>query len=114
MFRSVRESVRERDTSLSLVAPEREWLVQLFEAMTPWDGLERAHLSTALEWVQSDAPIYRSRPPDVPPMHLVSYFVALDDDRRELLLVAHRKAGLWLPSGGHVEQDEDPLGDRCA
>ncbi|MFJ6121483.1 NUDIX domain-containing protein [Streptomyces sp. NPDC092129] len=26
----------------------------------------------------------------------------------ELLLVAHRKAGLWLPSGGHVEPIEDP------
>jgi 8-oxo-dGTP pyrophosphatase MutT (NUDIX family) len=25
-----------------------------------------------------------------------------------LLLVAHRKAGLWLPPGGHVEPGEDP------
>ena len=48
------------------------------------------------------------RKPDVPPMHLVSYFVALDEARGELLLVAHRKAGLWLPSGGHVEPMEDP------
>ncbi|WSB31281.1 NUDIX domain-containing protein [Streptomyces sp. NBC_01788] len=41
-------------------------------------------------------------------MHLVSYFVVLDDTRERLLLVAHRKAGLWLPSGGHVEPGEDP------
>jgi 8-oxo-dGTP pyrophosphatase MutT (NUDIX family) len=41
-------------------------------------------------------------------MHLVSYFVVLDDERGELLLVAHRKAGLWLPTGGHVEPSEDP------
>lgn len=41
-------------------------------------------------------------------MHLVSYFVVLDETRRELLLVAHRKAGLWLPTGGHVEPMEDP------
>ncbi len=41
-------------------------------------------------------------------MHLVSYFVVLDETRKELLLVAHRKAGLWLPSGGHVEPQEDP------
>jgi 8-oxo-dGTP diphosphatase len=27
---------------------------------------------------------------------------------RKLLLVDHRLAGLWLPSGGHVEPDEDP------
>ncbi|MFD4613526.1 NUDIX hydrolase [Streptomyces sp. NPDC058451] len=41
-------------------------------------------------------------------MHLVSYFVVLDDTRGQLLLVAHRKAGLWLPAGGHVEPGEDP------
>ncbi|MHA6765544.1 NUDIX domain-containing protein [Streptacidiphilus sp. PAMC 29251] len=41
-------------------------------------------------------------------MHLVSYFVVVDAARAELLLVAHRKAGLWLPSGGHVEPGEDP------
>jgi hypothetical protein len=46
--------------------------------------------------------------PDVPTMHLVSYLVALDEARGELLLVAHRTAGLWLPSGGHVEPMEDP------
>ena len=44
----------------------------------------------------------------MPPVHLVSYFVVLDEKRGELLLVAHRKAGLWLPSGGHVEPMEDP------
>nr|WP_269091241.1 NUDIX hydrolase [Actinopolymorpha cephalotaxi] len=39
---------------------------------------------------------------------MVSYFVVVDETRLELLLVAHRKAGLWLPSGGHVEPGEDP------
>lgn len=52
--------------------------------------------------------LHRVRKPDVPPVHLVSYFVVLDERRGELLLVAHRKAGLWLPSGGHVEPMEDP------
>ncbi|WSN72117.1 NUDIX domain-containing protein [Streptomyces sp. NBC_01361] len=41
-------------------------------------------------------------------MHLVSYFVVLDESCGQLLLVAHRKAGLWLPAGGHVEPGEDP------
>jgi 8-oxo-dGTP pyrophosphatase MutT (NUDIX family) len=48
------------------------------------------------------------RKPDVPEMHLVSYFVVLEETRGQLLLVAHRKAGLWLPAGGHVEPGEDP------
>jgi 8-oxo-dGTP pyrophosphatase MutT (NUDIX family) len=39
-------------------------------------------------------------------MHLVSYFVLVDADR--LLLVDHKNAQLWLPSGGHVEPNEHP------
>ena len=46
--------------------------------------------------------------PDVPPKHLVSYFALVDEARGKMLLVDHKLAGLWLPSGGHVEPDEDP------
>lgn len=74
----------------------------------PWDAEEDVHLATASEWVRSGAPLYRQRKPDVPNMHLVSYFVLLDEVHHRLLLVAHRSAGLWLPSGGHVEPNEDP------
>jgi 8-oxo-dGTP diphosphatase len=38
----------------------------------------------------------------------VSYFALVDEQRGKLLLVDHKLAGLWLPSGGHVEPDEDP------
>ena len=41
-------------------------------------------------------------------MHLVSYFALVDEHRGKLLLVDHKLAGLWLPSGGHVEPDEHP------
>jgi 8-oxo-dGTP pyrophosphatase MutT (NUDIX family) len=83
-------------------------LLELVAAIEPWDDLERTHLKTATQWIASGAPIYRLRKPDVPAMHLVSYFVVLDKARGQLLLVAHRKAGLWLPAGGHVEPGEDP------
>ena len=46
--------------------------------------------------------------PDTPPKHLVVYFVPVDLGRRRLLLGDHRKSGLWLPPGGHVEDGEDP------
>lgn len=88
--------------------PLRTRLTELLEEIDPWDEQERAHLATAAKWIASGAPLYRTQKPDVPTMHLVSYFVALDEARGELLLVAHRKAGLWLPSGGHVEPMEDP------
>jgi 8-oxo-dGTP pyrophosphatase MutT (NUDIX family) len=86
----------------------RAQLTDLLNGVRPWDDQERAHLATAVEWVGAGAPLYRTRKPDVPSPHLVSYFVVLDETRGQLLLVAHRKAGLWLPSGGHVEQLEDP------
>ncbi|MFE7313960.1 NUDIX hydrolase [Streptomyces sp. NPDC057555] len=86
----------------------RARLLELVGTIDPWDDLERIHLKTATQWIASGAPVYRVRKPDVPAMHLVSYFVVLDDTRDQLLLVAHRKAGLWLPAGGHVEAGEDP------
>ncbi|WP_035840223.1 NUDIX domain-containing protein [Kitasatospora azatica] len=85
----------------------RAHLHEVVGAIEPWDDLERAHLKTATDWIASGAPLHRVRKPDVPAMHLVSYFAVLDDTRG-LLLVAHRKAGLWLPAGGHVEPGEDP------
>jgi 8-oxo-dGTP pyrophosphatase MutT (NUDIX family) len=88
--------------------PFRVRLAELLEAVEPWDDLERSHLETAAEWIASGAPLCRTRKPDVPPMHLVAYFVVLDERRGRMLLVAHRKAGLWLPTGGHVEPGEHP------
>lgn len=86
----------------------RAHLLNAIGTIEPWDSLEGTHLNTTRQWISSGAPLHRVRKPDVPPMHLVSYFVVLDDTSDRLLLVAHRKAGLWLPTGGHVEPDEDP------
>ena len=44
--------------------------------------------------------------PDTPDKHLVSYFPLIDGDY--ILLVDHINAGLWLPTGGHVEPNEHP------
>lgn len=75
-------------------------------AIVPLDRLEEEHLADALAWVASGVPLCRIEKPATPPKHLVSYFVVLDED--ELLLVDHKNAGLWLPSGGHVEPGEHP------
>jgi len=47
--------------------------------------------------------------PATPPQHLVSYVVLTDPSRDRVLLVDHVNARLWLPPGGHVEPDEDPV-----
>ncbi|HTE42720.1 MAG TPA: NUDIX hydrolase, partial [Steroidobacteraceae bacterium] len=57
-------------------------------------------------WIDSGAQLCRLEKPATPPMHLVSYFALVDADK--VLLVDHKNAQLWLPSGGHVEPGEHP------
>jgi 8-oxo-dGTP diphosphatase len=77
-------------------------------AIKPLDATEADHRADALAWVRSQAPIWRTAKPATPPKHLVAYFVLVDADARSCLLVDHRLAELWLPTGGHVEPGEDP------
>ncbi len=74
----------------------------------PFDEVEQGHIADSLQWIESGAPLFRIESPDKPPKHLVSYFVLIDPDHRSILLGDHIKAQLWLPSGGHVMQGEDP------
>ena len=80
----------------------------LVEQIEPHDRLEGEHRDQVLAWLDRTDDIYRRRAPDVPEQHLVSYFAVLDQQDQALLLVDHRKAGLWLPPGGHVETGEHP------
>src|SRR5580700_10463024 len=88
--------------------PMRDKIAEIVAAIDPLDELEREHRDSTIEWIRSGAPIFRTMKQDVPPIHLVSYFALVDDRRGKVLLVDHKLAGLWLPSGGHVEPDEDP------
>lgn len=74
----------------------------------PFDFLEKEHIEDSLLWIKSDAPIFRVKKPDIPNKHLVCYFVLFDKDFQKILLVDHIKAGLWIPSGGHVDENEHP------
>jgi 8-oxo-dGTP diphosphatase len=76
------------------------------ESITPFDEIESTHLAEALAWVDSDVQLCRIAKPATPPMHLVSYFAVVDEDH--ILLVDHKNAKLWLPTGGHVEPNEHP------
>ncbi|HSX42769.1 MAG TPA: NUDIX domain-containing protein [Candidatus Saccharimonadales bacterium] len=77
-------------------------------SIIPYDTLEQEHLQDTAKWLRSGQNPFRLRKPDVPPKHLVSYFVLVDPGHRSILLVDHIKAQLWLPSGGHVELNELP------
>src|SRR3954469_7597056 len=86
----------------------RTKIADIVQSIQPYDALERAHLAATIAWIETGAPLCRIAKPAIPPQHLVSYFVLIDPATDHLLLVDHKKAGLWLPSGGHVEPDEHP------
>lgn len=75
-------------------------------SIQPFDEQEEIHRVDALAWIDSGAPLFRTAKPATPPKHLVSYFAVVDGAK--ILLVDHKGAQLWLPSGGHVEPGEHP------
>jgi 8-oxo-dGTP diphosphatase len=79
------------------------------KSIVPLDDTEAKHQKDVLRWLDSTTDVFRRVPPRTPPKHLVSYFVLRDPVDGSVLLVDHRKAGLWLPTGGHVDPGEDPL-----
>ncbi|WP_222106425.1 NUDIX hydrolase [Catellatospora sichuanensis] len=87
---------------------DRDALIELLDTLEPWDDKEADHLAFSRNWIASGAQLCRTEPPDNPAVHLVSYVAPFDQDSGRLLLAAHRKSGLWLPPGGHVEPGETP------
>lgn len=84
----------------------RESIRAEIESIVPFDEKERVTKAEVLDWVDSGDELCRIEKPDNPPRHLVSYFALVDGEY--LLLVDHKNAELWLPTGGHVEPGEHP------
>lgn len=81
-------------------------IAALVRDLEPFDELETEYRADALGWLHSTVDVFRRVPPKTPSKHLVAYFVLQDPADGSVLLVEHRKAGLWLPTG--VEVGEDP------
>jgi 8-oxo-dGTP diphosphatase len=88
--------------------PLHEEIRGLVAQVVPVDAVEEEHRRQALAWLDSTGDIFRRIKPRTPAPHLVSYFLLIDHQQGTVLLVDHRKAGLWLPTGGHVEPGEHP------
>lgn len=86
----------------------RKEIIEEISSIIPFDTTEKEHLDYVNTWIASGAEIFRIAKPDKPDTHLVSYFIVFDPCANEFLLVDHKKAGLWLPPGGHVELNEHP------
>lgn len=74
----------------------------------PMDALGEAHRAATLAWLASTDDVFRRVKPGIPSPHLVCYCLLVDRAAGAVLLCDHRLAGLWLPTGGHVEPGEDP------
>ncbi len=84
----------------------RKAILEEIKSIQALDSLESDHIKDAQLWVNSGAELCRIKKPAIPNKHLVSYFVVADGEY--ILLVDHKKAELWLPSGGHVAPNESP------
>ena len=84
----------------------RQQIRHELSSIAPFDALERDDISNCLAWVDSGVALCRVAKPATPPIHLVAYFAVVDDGH--VLLVDHRNAQLWLPTGGHVDPGEHP------
>lgn len=83
-------------------------IVDLVSNISPFDDIELKHMQETISWINSGDNIFRLLKPNVPEKHLVSYFCLFDPENFEILLVDHKNANLWLPTGGHVEFNEHP------
>lgn len=86
----------------------RNEIKNLVGSIKPFDLLESKHARETIEWIESGEEIFRIEKPNIPNKHLVSYFCLYDKSAKKMLLVEHKKAQLWLPTGGHVEPGEHP------
>lgn len=88
--------------------PATAAVAALIAGITPYDELEQRHAAAVSAWLDSTDDIFRRTKPATPSPHLVSYVVLTDPDARAIYLGRHRKAGLHLPMGGHVDPGEHP------
>jgi 8-oxo-dGTP diphosphatase len=84
-------------------------IATLVRDIPPLDELGEAHRAETLAWLASTDDVFRRVKPRTPSPHLVCYCLLVDRVAGEVLLGDHRLAGLWLPTGGHVEPGEDPV-----
>ena len=86
----------------------RKKISELINSVEPYDNVEQKHKADAVDWIKSGVEIFRIEKHAKPEKHLVSYSILVDQDRNKLLLLDHKKSGLLLPSGGHIEKNEMP------
>ncbi len=73
---------------------------------TPADSAEAGFAARMLELSQSETACERSR---FEPGHFTASAFVLSPDRRDVVLIHHKKLGIWVQPGGHVESTDADL-----
>lgn len=88
----------------------RDYYIDCLKDIQPYDDAERAVIASSVAWVEGGGPLYRRHKVGTPEneRHFVCYFPLLDMSNKSIFLGLHKKAQLWLPPGGHIEEGETP------
>ena len=86
--------------------PPVQAILDLVERLQPLDALEERHRAETTAWLRGSDDVFRRAKPATPARHLVAYAALIDPVDGSSFLVHHRRAGRWLPPGGHLEPGE--------
>ena len=84
----------------------RDDVASLLEAHAPADAKESADRHAMLELLGRLAEPFSAQQPEA---HFTASALVLDAARARTCLVLHRKLGLWLQPGGHIEPEDATL-----
>jgi 8-oxo-dGTP pyrophosphatase MutT (NUDIX family) len=82
----------------------------LLEAHEPADAKEAADRAAMLQFLEQLPSAFSAAQPLA---HFTASALVLDEPRTHACLVLHRKLGLWLQPGGHVEPDDPSLAEAA-
>jgi 8-oxo-dGTP pyrophosphatase MutT (NUDIX family)/GNAT superfamily N-acetyltransferase len=83
----------------------RQSVYDAVRARRPVDARERASIS---QFIEEATPLERPFDEFAQRVHITASAILVTDDRRRVLLHLHKRLGLWLQPGGHIENGETP------
>jgi 8-oxo-dGTP pyrophosphatase MutT (NUDIX family) len=88
-------------------ARRKVWLAEALAAFEPSDADEQRHKNSMLSLLEHGEPAFGRE--HYAPGHFTASAFITNPARDAFLLILHKKLGLWLQPGGHVELDDPDL-----
>lgn len=92
---------RKKENLSDEIVATRGHYIDAIRSIIPTDSTEAADIQDALTWLRTALHIYK---PHNMERHLGVIFLVLSPDRQLTFMLNHKKAQIWLPPGGHVDQ----------